>query len=274
MSNYVVGDIQGCYSGLRQLLDKIQFDPNHDKLWAVGDLVARGPDSLNTLLFLKSLGGAFETVLGNHDLHFLAILGQLKKAKRSDFLGPLLQSEHAEELANWLRKKPLALRINKDTLLSHAGLYPQWSFKQAIELSDEVSTILAGPDYLSLLASMYGAKPDRWDEQLKHTQRLRFIINAFTRMRYLKKSAILEFETKCSPTKQNSSLKPWFEVPNENINKNQRIIFGHWATLMGQTQSNQYIALDTGYVWGNTMTLYCIENEQKFSVQNETNPFT
>ncbi|MFA3792981.1 symmetrical bis(5'-nucleosyl)-tetraphosphatase [Aliiglaciecola sp. SL4] len=270
MSNYVVGDIQGCYAGLRQLLDKVQFDPSRDKLWAVGDLVARGPDSLDTLLFLKSLGSAFETVLGNHDLHFLAIFGKLKKAKRSDFLEPLIQSPHAEELANWLRSKPLALRINKDTLLSHAGLYPHWSFEKALGLSDEVSTILAGPKHLSLLSSMYGSKPDRWEEELKDTDRLRFIINAFTRMRYLKKSSILEFETKCAPNKLNSNLNPWFTIKNDNINKHQRIVFGHWATLMGKTHSNQYVALDTGYVWGHTMTLYCIESESRISVQNNS----
>ncbi|MDO6712632.1 symmetrical bis(5'-nucleosyl)-tetraphosphatase [Aliiglaciecola sp. 2_MG-2023] len=268
MSNYVVGDIQGCYSGLRQLLDKVKFDPANDKLWAVGDLVARGPDSLDTLMFLNSLGEAFDTVLGNHDLHFLAILGQLKVAKRSDFLGPLLRSDKAQELANWLRTKPLALRINKETLISHAGLYPEWSFKKAVELSDEVSAVLAGPDYLHMLASMYGAEPNRWNEQLLGMDRLRFIINAFTRMRYLKKLNTLEFETKCAPNKFNTSLKPWFAVNNQKLKKSQRVIFGHWATLMGQTQSKQFIGLDTGFVWGNTMTLYCLESEQRISVQN------
>lgn len=269
MANYVVGDIQGCYSGLRQLLDKIKFDPSHDKLWAVGDLVARGPDSLDTLTFLHSLGDAFETVLGNHDLHFLAILGHIKEAKKSDFLGPLLRSDNAMELATWLRTKPLAVRINKHTLLSHAGLYPQWSFKKAVKLSEEVSEVLRGPNYTMLLASMYGSEPTSWNGELEGMSRLRFIINAFTRMRYLKNQRVLEFETKSAPNKYNTSLQPWFSINNVKLKKSQRVIFGHWATLLGKTHSDQFIGLDTGYVWGNTLTAYCLETHQRNSVQNK-----
>ncbi len=268
MANYVVGDIQGCYLGLVALLKKAKFDPNIDKLWAVGDLIARGPDSLKTLNFLYQMGDSFECVLGNHDLHFLAVHCKLKPAKQSDNLGPLLASKKADKFANWLRTKPLAKKINKHTLICHAGLYPQWSLNQAEALSNEVSIVLSGPKYKKLLANMYGSAPRAWDDSLKDYDRLRFIINAFTRMRFIKSNNELEFETKSSPNLTTKHLKPWFSIENTQLKKKQKILFGHWATLMGKTDSSQCIGLDTGYVWGNKMTLYCIEQEKFISVSH------
>ncbi|GAA0859151.1 symmetrical bis(5'-nucleosyl)-tetraphosphatase [Aliiglaciecola litoralis] len=269
MADFIVGDIQGCYSGLRRLLDKVKFDPQCDKLWGVGDLIARGPDSLKTLSFLYDLGVAFDTVLGNHDLHFLAIYAGLKTPKRNDNLSPLLRSDRVDELAHWLRTKPLALRLNKHSLISHAGLYPKWSFKKAVKLSEEVSTVLRSEQWLDFLSQMYGNQPDRWDPALQGIERLRFITNAFTRMRYIKDADRLEFETKTAPTKNNTSIVPWFNVPNVKMKPKRQVIFGHWATLMGQTESTQYIALDTGYVWGNAMTLLNLQSGKKTQVQNK-----
>jgi bis(5'-nucleosyl)-tetraphosphatase (symmetrical) len=269
MATYIVGDIQGCYDGLRRLLDKVKFDPKVDKLWGVGDLVARGPSSHKTLKFLHALGPAFDTVLGNHDLHFLAIYAGVREAKRSDYLGPLLRSDRVDELAHWLRSKPLAVKLDKYTLLSHAGLYPCWSCKQAIKFSTEVATVLQGQDWHAFISAMYGNEPERWDDSLQDMQRLRFITNAFTRMRYIKQPDRLEFATKTAPLKSDTSILPWFKVVNPKLKAKKRVIFGHWATLMGQTHSSQFIALDTGYVWGNAMTLFNLDSAKRIQVQNK-----
>lgn len=269
MARYVVGDIQGCYEGLRRLLDKVEFDPKYDKLWAVGDLIARGPDSLKTLTYLKGLKDSFETVLGNHDLHFIAIQAGVKTAKSNDFLVPLLKSKRAEEFSVWLRQKPLAIRIDKNTLISHAGLYPQWSFKKAVKLSDEIQLCLTHDDWLELIQNMYGSSPQYWDSEMSGFNRYRFIINAFTRMRFIRDNATLEFDTKSAPNTYSGPLSPWFNVANARLKKQHTVIFGHWATLMGQTMSPQFIGLDTGYVWGNSMTLLNLDNQKRISIRNK-----
>ncbi|WJG10183.1 symmetrical bis(5'-nucleosyl)-tetraphosphatase [Aliiglaciecola sp. LCG003] len=269
MANYIVGDIQGCLHGLQQLLQQVSFDPLKDKLWGVGDLIARGPDSLDTLLYLRSLGEAFDTVLGNHDLHFLAIQAGLKTPKKSDFLDALLQSDQVEEIVYWLRSKPLARKINKQTLICHAGLYPSWSFKKALKLSDEFSAQIQGPNWVKVLQQMYGNEPSVWRKDLQGPDRARFIANAFTRMRYLTKGGKLEFSSKGAPSKAASSIQPWFSIQNHKLKTQQRVFFGHWATLMGQTHSEQFIGLDTGFIWGNHMTLYCLETDTRHIVSNK-----
>lgn len=271
MSNFIVGDIQGCYSGLRKLLDKAKFDPSHDKLWALGDLIARGPESLQTLEYLYSLGSSFESVLGNHDLHFLAIYAGLKKPKPNDLLQPLLASPDIELFVNWLRKKPLAIQFSDKVLFTHAGLYPQWSFKKALKLSDEVHSILTGRNWTSLLSSMYGSAPSHWHQDLLGADRSRFIINAFTRMRYLTDSNGLEFQAKMAPSSSNKALKPWFEVQNTKLRASQVVYFGHWAALMGSTGSTHFVGLDHGYVWGNQLTLVDYEKNKQISISNVKN---
>lgn len=266
MTDYVVGDIQGCYSGLRRLLDKAKFDPKKDKLYAVGDLIARGSESLETLAYLYSLKDSFDTVLGNHDLHFLAIAAGLKDAKKSDLLGDLLAHKKCDKYVQWLREKPLAIQPKPDVLITHAGLYPAWSFKKALSLSQEVQTRLTHKKWLSLLSSMYGNEPARWDNQLVGDERLRFVINAFTRMRYLKENLSLEFSTKSAPTYAPQGLQPWFGYKNKKLNKKQIVVFGHWAALMGKTGTSQFIGLDTGYVWGNQMTLLNLDKNKLISV--------
>jgi bis(5'-nucleosyl)-tetraphosphatase (symmetrical) len=267
MKNYVVGDIQGCYKGLRKLLQAAGFNAKKDKLWAVGDLIARGPESLETLKFLNDLGSDhFDTVLGNHDLHLIAMAHGISDPKPVDKLAPLMKHKSFSELIDWLSTKKLALKPAKRHFISHAGLYPMWSTKKALALSDEVSEALMGAKQLKFLKSMYGNTPTVWNDNLAGPERLRFVVNAFTRMRFLSDSA-LEFKTKCHPDAAPPSLTPWYLCPNPKLKKKKVILFGHWASLMGETNNESIIALDTGFVWGKKMSLYCIESKQLFSQQ-------
>lgn len=267
MKNYVVGDIQGCYKGLRKLLQAAGFDASKDKLWAVGDLIARGPESLETLKFLNDLGSAhFDTVLGNHDLHLIAMAHGISAPKPVDKLEPLMKHKSFNELIDWLSTKKLALKPAKRHFISHAGLYPMWSTKKALALSDEVSEALTGAKQLKFLKSMYGNTPTVWNDNLAGTERLRFVVNAFTRMRFLRNNA-LEFKTKCHPNAAPAGLTPWYLYPNAKLKKKKIVLFGHWASLMGETNNENIIALDTGFVWGKKMSLYCIESKQLFSQQ-------
>jgi bis(5'-nucleosyl)-tetraphosphatase (symmetrical) len=265
LANYVVGDIQGCYYALRSLLDKVGFDPAADKLWAVGDLIGRGPQALETLEFLYSLGPAFDTVLGNHDLHFLAVHCGIKADKKADKLSALLNSEDIDKYVNWLRHLPLALTITPDTLLTHAGLYPQWSFSQALAYSSEITRQLQGENWRVLLKHMYGSEPKTWHDTLSEFPRWRFIINAFTRMRFMQHNTGLEFSHKGTPEETDKDLTPWFKVPNNNLLEGQQVIFGHWAAVAGKTGDRRFIALDTGYVWGQQLTLVNLQNMHKTS---------
>jgi bis(5'-nucleosyl)-tetraphosphatase (symmetrical) len=261
MKNYVIGDIQGCYKGLRKLLISAGFNPYKDKLWAVGDLVARGPQSLETLEFLKDLGPAhFDTVLGNHDLHLIAMAHGIGSPKPLDKLGPLMRDKSFDDLIDWLCTKKLALKPAKKHFISHAGLYPMWSTKKALKLSEEVSQALMGPKQKKFLKSMYGNTPNVWTDELKGADRLRFVVNAFTRMRFLNSNA-LEFKTKCHPDAAPPELTPWYQCPNPKLKKRKILLFGHWASLMGETHDPRFIGLDTGFVWGKSMSLYCIEKK-------------
>lgn len=252
---FVIGDIQGCYSGLRRLLDKAEFSPDKDKLYAVGDLVARGEDSLATLRFLKSLENNFSCVLGNHDLHLLAVVNNIRKAKKSDKLQSLLDAPDLTELVDWLRQFPLAQRISPNHVIVHAGLYPQWSTETLIQLSQEVSEQLRSERYVSLLENMYGNSPALWSSKLKNSEKIRFIVNACTRMRFLRNDRSLEFDTKSHPSKASSKLLPWFAVDNPHLAPNEHVIFGHWAALNCETQRDRFIGLDSGFVWGQELTL-------------------
>jgi bis(5'-nucleosyl)-tetraphosphatase (symmetrical) len=266
MADYVVGDIQGCLQGLVRLLDSVKFEPQNDTLIAVGDLIGRGPQALETLEFLYSLGDRFSTVLGNHDLHFLAVCSGIRRLKTNDKYDKLLASAELEKYIYWLRHKPLALAINNNTLVTHAGLYPQWSIQQALALSEEVSKKLQSGDWHTTLKLMYGDQPDSWDNNIKGSDRLRFIINAFTRMRYMRDIKTLEFDCKDSPKIAPKTLKPWFEFENSQLSNQDMVIFGHWATLAGQTNKPQYIALDTGYIWQQELTMWQLQNGKKYSV--------
>lgn len=269
-NTYVIGDIQGCYDGLRRVLDKVEFDETNDKLFAVGDLVARGEDSLSTLRFLKSLGSQFSSVLGNHDLHLLAVVNGIRKAKKSDKLEPLLNASDLTELVDWLRQFPLAMKLDENSVMVHAGLYPKWSIDECVSLSDEVSNILKSDGYATFLSKMYGNTPDKWSDKLEDDERLRFIVNACTRMRFVHTDGTLDFDNKSHPStvsnSANGTLKPWFGVENKQLTASQRVIFGHWAALSGQTNNSQFVGLDTGYVWGQSMTLLNLDTSTLVSV--------
>lgn len=266
MADYVVGDIQGCFDGLKKLLKSVDFDPAHDKLIAVGDLVGRGPQSLETLQYLYALGSQFDTVLGNHDLHLLAIYSGIRQAKANDKLDSLLNDSQITTYVNWLRSKPLALTLEPDTLITHAGLYPQWSVAQALELSTQCGERLQSANWQAYLAQMYGNKPTQWSDDLQGAKRWRFCINAFTRMRYLYDDVNLDFSCKDAPEFAPSALRPWFSVTNKKISATTRLVFGHWATLAGNTQHPFRLGLDTGYVWGQQMTMWQLQNGNKYSV--------
>jgi bis(5'-nucleosyl)-tetraphosphatase (symmetrical) len=266
VADYVVGDIQGCFNGLQRLLQHIHFNPSCDTLTAVGDLVGRGPQSLQTIEYLISLGERFQTVLGNHDLHLLAVYCGIRKKKAGDKFDALLQSPNITRYINWLRAKPLALSLGGDVLVTHAGLYPKWSTAQALSLSAECQEALQGNDWTLLLAQMYGDSPSRWQTDLTGKERLRFIINAFTRMRYMQDAENLDFSCKEAPALAPSTLTPWFEVNNNQLTPDTKLLFGHWATLAGSTSNPQIIALDTGYIWGQQMTCWQLQNQCKYAI--------
>lgn len=267
MATYIVGDIQGCFHGLQRLLNKVEFSPINDHLIAVGDLIGRGPQPLETLNYLHSLGDSFDTVLGNHDLHLLAIYAGVRKAKPNDNLDTLLASTTLQTHINWLRCKPLALMADQDTLVTHAGLYPRWSVKKALKASLEVSKQLQSDYWKEFLTNMFGNEPSVWKKTLQGQQRLRFIINAMTRMRFIKNGDELDFSCKTAPDLAPVHLTPWFKVANKKLNADQKIVFGHWASLNGNTHTPQFCGLDTGYIWGQSMTLQKLSSGEIFSVE-------
>jgi len=263
---YIVGDIQGCYVGLQRLLKQVDFSPINDQLIAVGDLIGRGTQPLETLDYLYSLKNSFDTVLGNHDLHLLAIYAGIRKAKPNDNLDTLLASSTLTTHINWLRRKPLALLADQDTLVTHAGLYPKWSVKKALKLSLEVSEQLQGNHWKQFLSNMYGNQPAVWQKSLEGAERLRFIVNAMTRMRFIKNKDELDFSCKTSPDLAPDDITPWFNVANKKLKTNQKVVFGHWASLNGKTQLRQFFGLDTGYIWGQDMTLLNLSSGKLYSV--------
>ncbi|MSP27646.1 MAG: symmetrical bis(5'-nucleosyl)-tetraphosphatase [Methylococcales bacterium] len=264
MSIYAIGDIQGCFDDLLRLLDAIAFDENADQLWFAGDLVNRGPKSLETLRFVKSLGNSAITVLGNHDMHLLAASCMDSTTRKKDALNPVLEAPDRQELIDWLRYQPL-FHHNDQFCLIHAGLPPQWDFKKTQKMAFIAEQALRRPDYQLFLKQMYGNKPNVWSSNLKGTPRLRFIINCFTRMRYCDAEGRLDFTNSGALGSQPDNLLPWFKVPNRK-NANMRIIFGHWSTL-GYYEGPNCYAIDTGCLWGGQLTALKLDNPvQRISI--------
>lgn len=266
MSVYVIGDIQGCFEPLLKLLDVINFHPQTDQLWCAGDLVNRGPDSLSVLRFLFNLPIPPVVVLGNHDLHLLAVYYGQARVLQSDTIQSILAAPDSEMLCHWLRHQPL-IHHDEDygyTLL-HAGLPPQWNSIQAKQYASEVETVLRGANYKDFFAHMYGKTPDEWDEQLAGWERLRFIANALTRIRFCTLSGRLDFCDKGAIGSQAEELYPWFQLP-ERKSATEKIIFGHWAALDGQIFSPYLFGLDTGCVWGRKLTAMRLEDQKIFQV--------
>ncbi|WAK02206.1 symmetrical bis(5'-nucleosyl)-tetraphosphatase [Methylobacter sp. YRD-M1] len=264
MSIYAIGDIQGCHDELLRLLDTINFNENTDQLWFAGDLVNRGPKSLETLRFVKALGNAAVTVLGNHDLHLLAAACSPEQAGKHDTLAPVLKAPDRDELLDWLRHRPL-FHYNDDFCLLHAGLPPQWDFNKTRKMALFAEKVLRGPDFQRLLTHMYGNKPDIWSPTLTGMAKLRFIINCFTRMRYCDAYGRLDFINSGSLGSQPEKLMPWFQAPKRK-SASLRIIFGHWSTL-GYYEGNNCYAIDTGCLWGGQLTALKLgEQVQRFSI--------
>ncbi len=267
MAIYAIGDIQGCYDDLQRLLTEIDFNPQNDQLWFVGDLVNRGPHSLETLRFIKSLGDAAIAVLGNHDLHLLAVAHKHVPLREKDTLRPILQAKDSDELLYWLRHRPL-LHYNDDFCMMHAGLPPQWDFAMAKKMAAKVESELRGNQYIKFLKGMYGNLPDRWSNKLKAQEQLRFTVNCLTRMRFCDASGRLDFKYSGKPGSQPKHLIPWFDLPNRR-NSHLKIIFGHWSAL-GYHQSNNCYAIDTGCLWGGQLTALNLDiHMQKTSIDCE-----
>jgi len=257
VTTYAVGDIQGCFKPLKRLLKQVGFDKKIDRLWSVGDLVNRGPHNLDTLRWFYKNRKSVTVVLGNHDLHLIAIHRGKAKLGRSDNLEDILAAPDADELIDWLRHQPLLHREGNDILV-HAGIPPCWSAPRAQELANEVESALQGPQCDRFLEAMYGNEPWQWTTHIKGLARLRVITNYFTRMRYCTPTGGLDFKSKGpKPDKKKLNgqlVAPWFSHPSQ-LQANERVIFGHWASLAGQTGSEQFIGLDTGCVWGGELTL-------------------
>lgn len=253
MAVYAIGDIQGCYEPLRRLLDLLRFDPAADRLWLVGDLVNRGPHSVDVLRLARDLGERVTTVLGNHDLTLLAVAAGKVKPKRRDTFHSILDAPDRDELLDWLRHCPL---LHHDPILGftmiHAGLPPQWDLALAQSCAAEVETALRGPDCAAFLERMFGSEPRRWKSDLNGYDRLRFTVNALTRMRFCTTDGALSLAEKGPPGTQSKGLWPWFDAPNRR-NSALNLVFGHWAAL-GYYRAPGIYALDSGCVWGNRLT--------------------
>ena len=260
MATYVIGDIQGCFDELQELVAYIEFNPNKDQLWFVGDLVNRGPKSVETLRWVKSLGTAAVTVLGNHDLHLLAAHAGAKEIRTTSSLYEVLQAKDIDKLISWLRKQNL-LRYNKQLKFAmvHAGLAPQWSIKDAIRYAKEVEKVLKSKKYKDFLFNMYGDQPTQWDGRLKGWNRLRTITNFMTRVRYCNNKGVMSFIDKGPPGSQTRVMKPWYEVTSRK-SQDTSIVFGHWSTL-GHINQHNVISTDTGCLWGGALTAIKIELE-------------
>lgn len=254
MAVYAIGDLQGCYDPFRLLLDKLRFDPDKDTLWLTGDLVNRGPKSLKTLRFVRSLGKSAITVLGNHDLHLLALgTGATRYGERFESLHKVLAADDCEELLDWLRHRPLAhYDKSLETLLVHAGTHPTWTVKKTLARANEVETALQGKDYKILLSKMYGNTPAKWSGKLSGYKRLRFIVNCLTRMRMLTPKMRLNMSFSGSPWRARKDLVPWYDIENPAW-AGTRIVFGHWSQL-GLIVLPGLVSLDTGCVWGRQLT--------------------
>jgi len=269
MAIYAIGDIQGCYDELRRLLDLIDFQPSTDQLWLAGDLVNRGPKSLETLRFVKGLGGAAITVLGNHDLHLIATVLNAGKTGKKDTLEAIIHADDGDELIHWLRHQPL-FHYNEQFCMLHAGLPPQWDFELTKQMAHEVEQTLQGRHHRHFFQSMYGNKPNLWRDDLAPAERLRFAVNCFTRLRYCTADGELDFSQKGAPGSQPAHLMPWFMAPKRK-SLSMRIIFGHWSTLGFYDGYNCY-GIDTGCLWGGQLTALKLDYElRRFSLDCRAN---
>lgn len=261
MATYAVGDLQGCYASFLALLQRVNFEPQRDRLWLVGDLINRGPQSLETLRWCYKHRNAIVTVLGNHDLHFLAVaFGASHFKPHKDTFADILNAPDRDVLVEWLRKQPL-IHVEAGHVMCHAGINPRWTVEQAQSLAAEVESVLRSDDLGHYFGKMYGNQPAGWDDSLTGADRLRVITNYFTRMRLCDAAGALELSYKRGWADIPKGYFPWFNTPSR-IKLKERVLFGHWAALMGRTDRDDTLALDTGCVWGGDLSAYCIETGQ------------
>ncbi len=271
--NYVIGDVQGCFEALKALLKKIRFDPDQDFVWFAGDLVARGENSLGALRFIKKLveNGVAATVLGNHDLTLLAYARGIKPIKDKDNVRDVIDAIDSDELIDWIRKQPMCLFPNEQTVLTHAGIPNIWDAAKTAELAKEVEVIIAHDDFEvvdTFLKEMFGKEPTLWSDELEGHERTRCIVNYLTRMRLTDAEGRLEYSFKDSlDDPMPEGFKPWFEFESKTAATHQ-IVFGHWAALQGKTISERIQNVDGGCVWGNQLMAYRLEDQQMFAVDN------
>jgi bis(5'-nucleosyl)-tetraphosphatase (symmetrical) len=263
MATYAIGDIQGCYLEFRELLDLIGFDAGRDRLWLVGDLVNRGPGSLEVLRFVKGLGDTAMTVLGNHDFHLLRIAARYGKQHRGDTLGAILDAPDCDELVDWLAKRPLVHREGK-WLMVHAGLIPAWSANRAEALAREVEAALAGEQRRAFIECLYGDEPDCWDDALEGFDRWRVIVNVFARLRFCDAAGRMEFKEKRGAAFAPEGFQPWFAQPGR-ASADHNVICGHWSTQELMLTPN-VLMLDSGCLWGGTLTAIRLEDRRVFQV--------
>lgn len=269
MATYVIGDLQGCFDELQSLLTQINYQPEHDQLWFVGDIVNRGPKSLECLRFVKQCHdqGRGQIVLGNHDFHLLAAYAGLQKFQsKSDTLQPILEADDVDELIDWLRFQPLMVSHPVyDAVMLHAGLPPQWTIREAQGYAKEVEQHLQSDDWQTFVTQhLFGSEPDEWSENLSGWPRIRYIVNAFARMRYCDRNGKLEFKLKSAPGATYGPYQPWF-VHDNRKNKSHEIFFGHWSTL-GAVDAYSIHSTDTGCLWGGKLTAYSLESKQRHTL--------
>ncbi|MBC7698418.1 MAG: symmetrical bis(5'-nucleosyl)-tetraphosphatase [Bacteroidia bacterium] len=265
MTTYAIGDIQGCYHAFQALLNRIEFNPDSDMLWLVGDLINRGSGSLEVLRWCYVHQNNLKVVLGNHDLHALVVANGFVRAHKGDTLDALLAADDKAELLNWLRHQHLVYQAD-GYLMVHAGLLPQWTAEQAIAYAAEVEVALQGDDYLNFLANMYGNLPNAWDETLTGINRLRVITNAMTRLRVCNRNGEMDFAFKGELADIPNGFIPWFDMPNR-ATKDTQVIFGHWSAL-GLHQRDNVYALDTGCLWGGKLTAMNLQTKAITQVQS------
>lgn len=265
MSTYAIGDIQGCYDPLMRLLDKLSFNPEHDTLWVAGDLVNRGPQSAEVLRYLKGLGERCIAVMGNHDLHLLAVAAGIREAKGKDTLDSVLDAPDVEELLQYLRHLPFIHHdAQRQLTMVHAGLPPMWDIPRCLEAARDLESVLQGPDYVYWLKKIFKKKKQRpWSDDLNDKKKRRLASNYFTQMRFCDINGVLDLKTKGSEPL--SGFFSWYSVPNR-VTASEHIIFGHWAALEGDSGLSTVHALDTGCVWGRELTAMNVDNFERTSV--------
>ena len=267
MTTYAIGDIQGCYSPLKCLLSKINFNPEHDVIWVAGDLVNRGPDSLMVLRYLKSLGDSCIAVLGNHDLFLLAVAAGAVHVKYKDTLSHVLEASDKKELLNWLRFRPLLhYDAERELTMVHAGIPPIWSVLEAKRYAEDVQQELRGSSYQNVLNYFFAKnRPESWTNSLSQIEKWQLTVDYFTQMRFCTKEGCLELRNKTA--KEEEMYKPWFSFKG-CLKKRERIVFGHWAALEGETGVDHALCLDTGCAWGRYLTAMNVDTGEKFWVDS------